>query len=183
MEAGIATGVDNYLDWYFSIGADYARLAMMLTGDVDQFLESKFHEIVMENLQQDDAFKKLQGAHEDQWLQLHQTSGGIQKILSENHISIVDRGCRVVSDTSLRTLTLHLDEAKTRLSASAAAGMVGGVFASKLVAKVMSKSSMKFGGKVLLKAVAKKAAGKAGGAAAGLLLVPLLGQSYRALAL
>jgi|GEM_PF-1438394 len=167
LDTSIAVGVDDYLNWYFSLGADYARLAMILSGDVDLFLQSKVNELVMGKLQQDDAFKKLQTAYENQWMQLHEAGGAIQKLLIENRLNIVDRSCKVVSDTSTRQMSLHLDEAKARLSTSAAAGLIGGVFASKLTAKVMTKTSVKISSKVLLKAVAKKAAGKAGGALAG----------------
>ncbi|MBY0409081.1 MAG: hypothetical protein K2Q97_02895 [Burkholderiaceae bacterium] len=167
LDTDIAKGVDDYLDWYFSLGADYARLAMMLSGDVDLFLQSKINELVVGKLQTDDTFKTLQAAHEHQWLALHQTGGAIQKILSENRLSLVDRSCKVVRESSLQQASLRIDDAKIRLSTSAAAGMIGGVFASKLVAKVMTKSSMKMSAKVLLKAVAKKTAGKAAGALAG----------------
>jgi hypothetical protein len=142
-------------------------LTLILSGDVDLFLQSKVNELVMGKLQKDDAFKKLQAAYENQWMQLHEASGAIQRLLIENRLNIVDRGCKVVSDTSTRQMSLHLDEAKVRLSSSAAAGLIGGVFASKLTAKVMTKSSVKISSKVLLKAVAKKAAGKAGSALAG----------------
>ena len=167
LDANIAAGVDDYLNWYFSLGADYARLAMILSGNVDLFLQSKVNELVLGKLQQDDAFKKLQAAYESQWMQLHESTGAIQRLLIENRLNIVDRSCKVVSDTSTRQLSVHLDEAKARLSTSAAAGLIGGVFASKFTAKVMTKSSVKISSKVLLKAVAKKAAGKAGGALAG----------------
>lgn len=167
LDTNIATGVDDYLNWYFSLGADYARLAMVLSGDVDLFLQSKVNELVMGKLQNDDAFKKLQAAYESQWMQLHEAGGAIQRVLNENRLDIVDRGCKVVSDTSTRQMSLHLDVAKARLTTSAAVGLIGGVFASKLTAKVMTKSSVKISSKVLLKAVAKKAAGKAGGALAG----------------
>jgi len=167
LDTNIAAGVDDYLNWYFSLGADYARLAMILSGNVDLFLQSKVNELVMGKLQQDDAFKKLQAAYENQWLQLHEANGAVQRLLIENRLNVVDRGCKVVSDTSTRQMSLHLDEAKVRLSAGAASGLIGGVFASKLTAKVMTKSSVKISSKVLLKAVAKKAAGKAGSALAG----------------
>jgi uncharacterized membrane protein len=167
LDTNIAAGVDDYLNWYFSLGADYARLAMILSGNVDLFLQSKVNELVMGKLQQDDAFKKLQAAYENQWMQLHEANGAVQRLLIENRLNVVDRGCKVVSDTSTRQMSLHLDEAKVRLSSSAAAGLIGGVFASKLTAKVMTKSSVKISSKVLLKAVAKKAAGKAGSALAG----------------
>lgn len=167
LDTNIAVGVDDYLNWYFSLGADYARLAMILSGDVDLFLQSKVNELVMGKLQQDDAFKKLQAAYEKQWMQLHEADGAIQRLLIENRLNTVDRSCKVVRDTSTRQMSLHLDKAKARLSTSAATGLIGGVFASKLTAKIMTKSSVKISSKVLLKAVAKKAAGKAGSALAG----------------
>lgn len=167
LDTNIAAGVDDYLNWYFSLGADYARLAMVLSGNVDLFLQSKVNELVMGKLQHDDAFKKLQAAYENQWMQLHEANGAVQKLLIENRLNIIDRGCKVVNDMSTRQISLHLDEAKVRLSTSAGAGLIGGVFASKLTAKVMTKSSVKISSKVLLKAVGKKAVGKAGGALAG----------------
>ena len=139
LDTNIAAGVDDYLNWYFSLGADYARLAMILSGNVDLFLQSKVNELVMGKLQQDDAFKKLQAAYENQWMQLHEANGAVQKLLIENRLNIVDRGCKVVSDTSTRQMSLHLDEAKVRLSTSAAVGLIGGVFASKLARLGQSK--------------------------------------------
>jgi hypothetical protein len=167
LDTSIAAGVDDYLNWYFSLGADYARLAMILSGDVDLLLQSKINELVMGKLQQGDAFNRLQTAYENQWVQVHESSGAVQRLLIENRLNIIDRGCKVVSETTARQISMPLDQAKARLSTSAAAGLIGGVFASKLTAKVMTKSSVKISSKVLLKAVAKKAAGKAGGALAG----------------
>jgi hypothetical protein len=120
LDTNIAAGVDDYLNWYFSLGADYARLAMILSGDVDLFLQSKVNELVMGKLQHDEAFKKLQATYENQWLQVHEASGAIQRLLIANRLDTVDRGCRVVSDTSTRQISMHLDEAKARLSTSAA---------------------------------------------------------------
>lgn len=167
LETKIAAGVDDYLNWYFSLGADYARLAMILAGDVDTYLSAKFNEIALKQLHESEIFTKLQAEHQAQLSELYQTSGAIQRLLGENRLSLVDRNCKVVGETSLQAQSFHLSAAKTRLSASAATGMIGGVFASKLTTKVMAKSTFKLSGKVLLKAVAKKAGGKVGGALAG----------------
>ena len=167
LDTKLAAGVDDYLNWYFSLNADYARLAMILSGDVDLFIQSKVNELVLGKLQQDEAFKRLQAAYENQWVQVHESSSAVQSLLIENRLNIVDRSCKVVSETTTRQISMPLDQAKDRLSTSAAAGLIGGVFASKLTAKVMTKSSIKISSKVLLKTVAKKAAGKAGGALAG----------------
>jgi hypothetical protein len=140
---------------------------MILAGDIDTYLSAKFNEIALKKLHQDDVFMKLQAEHEGQLRELYQTNGAIQQLLSENRLSLVDRSCKVVGETSMQGLSSHLESAKTRLSTSVGAGMIGGVFASKLTTKVMAKSTFKLGGKVLGKAIAKKAAGKAGGALAG----------------
>jgi hypothetical protein len=167
LDANIASGIDDYLNWYFSLGADYTRLAMILAGDVDIYLSAKFNEIALKKLHQDDVFIRLQAEHEGQLSDLYQTNGAVQKLLNENRLTLVDRSCKVVGEKSMQGMSTHLDSAKARLSTSAAAGMIGGVFASKLTTKVMAKSTFKLSGKVLLKAIAKKSAGKAGGALAG----------------
>ena len=84
LETNIASGVDDYLNWYFSLGADYARLAMILAGDVEPYLSAKFNEIALRKLHQDDVFKRLQAEHEGQLRDLYQIGGAIQKLLSEN---------------------------------------------------------------------------------------------------
>jgi hypothetical protein len=38
--------VDAYLDWYFSLGGDWTRTALMLAGDADALLEAKFNRLV-----------------------------------------------------------------------------------------------------------------------------------------
>ena len=167
LDANIVLGVDEYLDWYFSLGADYSRLAMILAGDVDIYLSAKFNEIALKKLQQNDVFMRLQAEHESQLNDLYKTNSVIQKLLNENRLTLVDRSCKVVGETSMQGISSHLESAKTRLSTSAAAGMIGGIFASKLTTKVMAKSTFKLSGKVLLKAIAKKSAGKAGGTLAG----------------
>ena len=187
LDANIASGIDDYLNWYFSLGADYTRLAIILTGDIDIYLSAKFNEIALKTLHQDDVFMRLQAEHEGQLRDLYQTNGAIQKLLSDNRLSLVDRSCKVVGETSIQRMSTHLDSAKTRLSTSAAAGMIGGVFASKLTTKEMAKSTFKLSGKVLLKAIAKKSAGKAGGALAGAAagaaigsVFPIVGTSFGA---
>jgi hypothetical protein len=167
LEANISAGVDDYLNWYFSLGADYARLANILTGDIDTYLSTKFNEIALKKMHQDDVFMRLQAEHKGQLDVLDQTNGAIQQLLGKNHLGLVDRSCKVVGETSMQGMSSHLDSAKARLSMSAAAGMIGGAFASKLTTTVMAKSTFKLGGKVLGKAIAKKAAGKTGGALAG----------------
>jgi hypothetical protein len=167
LEANIASGVDDYLDWYFSLGADYARLAMMLTGDTEKYLSGKFNEIALKQLQQDKTFVKLRAEYEDQFNTLHAANDAIRKLLSDNRLSLHDRSCKVVGEKSMQVMSSQLGSANARLSTSAAAAMIGGVFASKLTTKVMTKSTFKLSGKVLAKVIAKKAGGKAGGALVG----------------
>ena len=38
--------VDAYLDWYFSLGGDWTRFALMFAGDVESLLEVKFNKLV-----------------------------------------------------------------------------------------------------------------------------------------
>ena len=42
--------VDAYLDWYYSLPADYTRLAGMVTGSVDEYVQNTFKEKIQEGV-------------------------------------------------------------------------------------------------------------------------------------
>jgi hypothetical protein len=44
MNRQLDAAVERYLDWYFSLGAEWGRILSLLTGDVSQFLQNKLSE-------------------------------------------------------------------------------------------------------------------------------------------
>ena len=167
MNQQLDAAVERYLDWYFSLGAEWGRILSLLTGDVSQFLQNKLSETL-------GATPGLEG-----WVQTLQkqalTSGAalaegqqrIEQTLARHHLALSPEQCLVRAEVaSLPALEL-LGDARQRLTASALVGTGGGAFAAAVAGKAMAKASMKAASKVLAKAAAKQGLGKAGAAVAG----------------
>lgn len=185
MNRQLDAAVERYLDWYFSLGAEWGRVLSLLTGDVSQFLQNKLSETL-------GATPGLEG-----WVQALQkqalTSGAalaegrqrIEETLARHHLALSPGQCLVRAEVaSLPALEL-LGDARQRLTASALAGAGGGAFAAAVAGKAMAKASMKAAGKVLAKAAAKQGLGKAGAAVAGAAvgsMVPGVGTAVGAVA-
>lgn len=167
MSRQLDAAVEHYLDWYFSLGAEWGRILSLLTGDVSQFLQNKLSDTLR-------ATPGLEG-----WVQTLQkqalTSGAalaegqqrIKETLARHHLALSPEQCLVRAEVaSLPALEL-LGDARQRLTASALVGTGGGAFAAAVAGKAMAKASMKAASKVLAKAAAKQGLGKAGAAVAG----------------
>lgn len=167
MSRQLDAAVEHYLDWYFSLGAEWGRILSLLTGDVSQFLQNKLSDTL-------GATPGLEG-----WVQTLQkqalTSGAalaegqqrIEETLARHHLALSPEQCLVRAEVaSLPALEL-LGDARQRLTASALVGTGGGAFAAAVAGKAMAKTSMKAASKVLAKAAAKQGLGKAGAAVAG----------------
>jgi hypothetical protein len=179
-------GVNAYLDWYFSLGGEWARTSMMLTGDIDLFLESKFNQLVLSNPDVARHINSLQKDHESQLRALTDSKSLIQDLLDRNRMVVGAAGCKVVREHVGNPWTKDLEGTKARLTASSGSALVAGVFTAKVATKVMGKASMKSASKVLAKALAKKgtsiAASTVAGAAIGSTMVPVLGTAVGAVA-
>jgi hypothetical protein len=187
IEAEAAKGVDGYLDWYFSLGADWLRFAALLSGDVDVLLEAKFAQLVMARPDLTKHLPSVQNAYESQWAELVSIRARSLEILGKSSLVLDERSCKVVKDSSMNLLSLNMEESRSRLATGAGAGLITGALAAKVTAKAMAKTSMKAASKVLAKVATKKvltkgasaAAGAAVGAAAGS-VVPFFGTAVGA---
>ena len=177
--AGAEKGVDKYLDWYFSLGAEWARTFSLLTGSVDELLEAKFQELVLS----DPNIKlQLEGVkdHFDRFSALGATGKAkADELLAMQRLTLTDPQCKVVQELAMNPWTLKFDGFAARLAAGSAAGLLGGGIAATIASKAMAKAGMKSAAKVLAKAVAKKSAAKvasgAAGAAIGTAVLPGVG--------
>ncbi len=187
IEEEAAKGVDGYLDWYFSLGADWLRFAALLSGDVDVLLEAKFAQLVMARTDLTKHLPSVQNAYESQWAELVAIRARSLEILGNSSLVLDERSCKVVKDSSMNLLSLNMEESRSRLATGAGAGLITGALAAKVTAKAMAKTSMKAASKVLAKVATKKvltkgasaAAGAAVGAAAGS-VVPFFGTAVGA---
>ncbi len=170
--------VDAYLDWYFSLGGDWTRFALMFAGDVESLLEVKFNKLVAADPRIVSLIGELQS---DQYYLLEVASvgrNGLLDLLEQQRLVLDDRQCKVVTDAAKGIVALpRYDGLSMRMAASAATGVVAGAFAGGLTARAMQRASMQAAGRVLGRAAAKRGLSRAGSAAAGVATGALAGSA------
>ncbi|NIF85995.1 hypothetical protein F3J24_21185 [Comamonas sp. Tr-654] len=167
MNQQLDAAVERYLDWYFSLGAEWGRILSLLTGDVNQFLQNKLSETLVATPGLEGWVQTLQKQALSSGAALAEGQQRIEETLARHHLALGPEQCLVRAEVaSLPALEL-LGDARQRLTASALVGTGGGAFAVAVAGKAMAKASMKAAGKVLAKAAAKQGLGKAGAAVAG----------------
>ena len=177
-------GVDAYLDWYFSLGAEWARLAAMLAGDAELLMRVKFEQMVLQSGEMGSALESVQRDYAEQWSAAMAARAHALVLLESQQLVVSESQCRVVRNAPESPALLTLKGHSARLTAGSGAALIAGTFAGTVAAKAMGKASMKAAGKLLAKAAAKKGLGKAGvaaaGAALGTLVAPGLGTALGA---
>jgi len=167
MNQQLDAAVERYLDWYFSLGAEWGRILSLLTGDVSQFLQNKLSETLGATPGLEGWVQTLQKQAQTSGAALAEGQQRIEQTLARHHLALSPEQCLVRAEVaSLPALEL-LGDARQRLTASALVGTGGGAFAAAVAGKAMAKASMKAASKVLAKAAAKQGLGKAGAAVAG----------------
>lgn len=129
--------VDRYLDWYYSLPAEYVRLAKLMTGEIEGYMEKKLYE----QLQQGDAFKVVSDAiaaalasHKNVMEEYRQT---VKAIMDASRMVLPPGAeAKVVKDTSLNdilSLPNHLDivALENRAAGGAVAAGVSAAIAAK----------------------------------------------------
>jgi hypothetical protein len=160
--------VDAYLDWYFSLGGEWTRTALMLAGDADALLEAKFSRLVAADPHVQALIGEL--ANDQHYLVEVASLGrnGLTDLLEQQRLVLDERQCRIASDVPNGVAALpRYDRLRARFVASAATGVVAGAFAGALTSRAMGRASMQAAGRVLGKAAARRGLGRAGSTAAG----------------
>ena len=165
----IESNVDGYLDWYYSLSGEYMRLAKLMTGDIEKYMEEK----LVEKLKQQEALQPVfaglefalaasQKAINDEYQE------NFRKILADNRLQVPEFGAKNIpgiASAQIRALPTHPDviAMRSRVVGGAAAAGIG----AAIVGKIVSKGIFKAAAKALSKVAISKAAGTAGGAAIG----------------
>lgn len=168
--------VDDYLDWYYSLAGEYARIGSLLTGELEEFMVAKLEESLMQGA----AFQELElalnsalGEHEEAQ-QFYQEAAA--RIMQQNSIAEPDSSFEVVQTMSLSDALqppLHKDmiQLQSRLLTSTGSGALAGVLSAvivqKVIGKVIGKNVFKVAAKALGKVVVSKSVGAVAGAGAG----------------
>lgn len=181
--------VDAYLDWYYSLFAEYARIANLLVGELEAYMTEKFEEKLRLGVNMDGLEQALQAALREHDAARRAYQEKVQRIMAENRVDPAP-GSRF--EVVRQVCLLNHDDLiglRSRMLASGAGGVAGGVsgvlsavMVKKIASKVAGKSVFKLAAKSAAKLAAGKAAGSAGGAAAGAAagaaigsVVPILG--------
>jgi len=183
--AAAEKGFNAYLDWYYSLPAEWRRIAAMLTGDLEKMLENELKARLAAAPGWSEALAAAQAGGAAQVLALDSLGEKAKGILRDNVLVFDEGACHVVRRASIEgALRLHEAGAvRLRAAGGAAAGLAAGAVAGKVAAKAMTKASMKTALKLLAKFAAKRAAAvgtaMATGAAVGT-VVPGLGTAVGA---
>lgn len=170
--ASMELNVDGFLDWYYSLSAEYVRIGMTLTGNIDGYMQNKLADYLNLN----DPFSgvtlimsKVVSEHRKAADAYRFDSS---RILAENKLEIPSGPFKAVHKLSEQELfnlseppvAINLNE---RIGGSAALSATTAVITQKVVAKISAKGIYKSAAAAAAKLLATKAAGGAAGAAAG----------------
>jgi hypothetical protein len=165
--------VDGYLDWYYSLIAEYLRIGAMLTGSLEQLMTEQLREHLMRG----DAFADLQQSldsvtQRQRELQLKYRAE-IEQILDNNRVLPTSKRLSISSYLPLEAVMSPPEhssftglESRMLISGTAASAITA-LIATKVIAKVVGKGTLKLGAKALAKVAASKASSTLGGSAAG----------------
>lgn len=162
--------IDDYLDWYYSLGGEYSRLVSMLAGELENHMREKLNE----HLQSNSPFHAFTATlnkgsatmGNDEYFQK------LQAILGQNRVDLPLDQLTVVKQTNLENLLkapAHFDVTtfEQRLGTTAVAGTLTTLVTGTVIAKATGKGVLKLGAKAAMKMAASKAGGALGGVAAG----------------
>jgi len=162
------TGVNAYLDWYFTITGEWERLGGLLTGDVGKLMQDKMHETIINN----SGFE----------VALLDARGGISKVAQES-LSRASQQVLIVVKTQweiqpcsteqkINVVLPELSRDVQRLLLTSSTAVTAGVIVGKSIGaavttKLAASATSKLAAKLLAKAAAKTAIKTAGGLTAG----------------
>lgn len=156
--------VDSYLDWYYSLGADYERLGNLITGTIESFVADQLTESLEAGVDDSEFVSTLQ-SYVDQAAAIN--AGYEEELANSELIGIPEW---LLTSTEAITAdflsgpiepTQRLLDAGERFGISATVGGVGGIAAGVATSKAVGSA----GEKAAAKSVEKAAAGVAGDAA------------------
>lgn len=146
--------VDGYLDWYYSLTAEYIRLAKLLSGEIESYMEQK----LSEHLQEDDAYKMLADglatAASTYKAVMDKYRISVEEILKANRLGDEIKQTVAVRTTSMReiySVPVHLDAVTltARASGGAVGASIGAGIGVAVTAKVVSKGIFKAAAKAV----------------------------------
>ena len=179
--------VEEYLDWYYSLSAEWGQIVKLLTGGLEG-LEGHLADKMHETFEQEkwyagahSAFERLKSADEEARIAYAQD---VREILDRNRVSAQRLKHAAIEVASVAVMedvlhpSFHEDAIRAVVrffGAAAAGGGLASITAKKIRERVVAKWVLTRAATGPVKAILSKAAGRALIAAAGLSVVPGLG--------
>jgi hypothetical protein len=166
--------VDGYLDWYYSLPAEYLRIASLMTGS----LEHSIRKDLTESLEKGDPFGEMEKAMDriiaDNTAMKADFEDSVSRLMVENEVVPAVSDFGISEAVPLANVMSSVDrveviDVKLR-AAGAGVGAVTGIVAAKVVGKAVAKGTVKLAAKAIAKAAVSKGASATAGAGAGALL-------------
>ncbi len=177
--------VDPYLDWYYTLPADYERLAQIFTGTVEEGMQQKLGEMINEGI--DDA--QLNEALQSYVDQATALETDLSEQLAEHEVTDVPDWLIKTKDNLSQALVMSSIEptntflnASERLGIGVGAGVIAGVVSKKLVQRALTKPFFRELVSKLTNALASRGLGAAVGGSVGTVIVPGIGTAAGAVA-
>lgn len=191
--------IDVFLDWYYSLPAEYARLAKLLTGSFEGYLTEKFSTILSQEAPFEQFERTFAALLESEPALRRAYQETIERILSRNSVTIDHPARMIVTDelddpSAIFSYKSVIASARVRLQTSGFAGVAGAsggavmgkkiatVVAKKLATKSVFKAAVKVAAKVATKAASVTKAAAIGTAVGGTVgsFVPIVGTAVGA---
>jgi hypothetical protein len=162
---------DSYLDWYYSLAGEYARLGAMLTGKIEKLMTAK----LQEHLDKGSLSQNLK-QYVHQTMNVQQGLPGklrpeLEAIIESRRVDVTDGKFKVVAAYSLKDFKFPspiVDRIPVEARLGGGAGATG--VATLIAYKTSQKAIFKLAAKTIAKMAAKRAAGVAIGAGIGAVL-------------
>jgi hypothetical protein len=175
---GYKNNVDSYLDWYYSLNADYARIGTMLVGEAEGFMSDSLTTILAKDVNQEGITKTLRELNQildkekqsfEKLKNLYRAPCGI------NTLSLLEtpKVQMKFSDYQFNQLTIppEVFNLKIRLAISGTLGLTGGVIAGigvkRVVSKIVKNIFFKSAARTLVGVATKKTASVVGAGVIG----------------
>jgi len=161
--------VDPFLDWYYSLFGEYARIAKLLSGNGEEYIRKKCEEYLIKN----DPFKNLEQAFrevDDEFALIkNEYQQEVNKIIERNKLNLDNSdsfkmGIKIIKEiTDKDIFTLEYPEEiitfKNRMLGSGMGAGVSAIVVYIIVQKIVSKGTFKLAS-IALKQVLKKGTSK-----------------------
>lgn len=173
--------VDPFLDWYYSLPAEYARIAHMILGDLEQEIDGRLRRALQANARMEEIGRALDAA--GRTLQRRQEELVARVIASNCSVALPGGRVEVSARATVRELLVLrepplITSVRERFAGSTAAGGAAAMTAITITKKLAAKGSLKFAGKAAAKVAAKKLAAQTAGAAVGSWVGGLIGSVF-----